>query len=478
MRLLSVLLAVTFLLTGCTTSPTSGQPIFAGLVSESRENQLGASEHESILKQYHGVNDTAELNAFVAVIGARVAQAAERKDVNWRFTVVDDDMINAFAVPGGYIYVTRGLLAVAQDESQVAAVLAHEMGHINARHSAQQMSQGMIANIGLQALGIATGSNIASQLGGIGAKAYLSKYSRDHEYEADALGVRYLAATGYDPLAEAKFLTMLQNATQLEARMAGTEDAQQPGFFDSHPMTADRIARARALGEQQVKQADATVNRDDYLRAINGTVYGDAAEEGFVRGNEFIHPGLQIRFTVPQGFKIKNGSKQVLAENQNGAAIIFDAASAQTSDPAAYIAGGWAQGAPLSNEQRIEVNGMNGATATTRVSTSKGEKDAQLVALNTGGGKFYRLTFLAPVGQLNNYNNAYRTATYSFAHDPSVQNTSPNRIQVIIASAGDTIESLAARMPVQDYAVERFCLLNNLQPGIRLIAGQKVKIVQ
>jgi predicted Zn-dependent protease len=478
MRKIALLFLGLLTLTGCTTSPTSGHTIFTGLVSEQQENEIGYAAHADTLKQFHGVNDNTKLNEFVAMIGTRLVPYAERKDVHWTFTVLNDDMVNAFASPGGYIYVTRGLLNLAQDESQVAGVLAHEMGHINARHSAQQMSQGILANIGLQALGMATGSSAATQLGSVGAQGLIMSYSRDHEYEADALSIRYLAKAGYDPYATAKFLTILNQSMQLEAQMAGSKNAQQPGFFDSHPMTPDRVARAQALADQEQKNPNATFDREGYLRAIDGTVYGDAADAGFVRGNEYIHPGLQIRFAVPMGFHIKNTTKQVLAEDNNGAAIVFDMGKAATNDPAAYLTGTWALGANLTGQQRITVNSMAAATAASQVSTSKGARDAQLVAIDAGNGTFYRLTFLAPVGGLKSYSTVFRQATYSFAHDVSIKAISPNRVRMMTVRAGDTVPSLANQMSVQDYKVERFCLLNNVSPTTRLSPGTQVKTVR
>jgi len=378
-------LFMTFLpfLAACTTSPVTGQPIFTGVVSEQEEENIGRQQHAQILKQF-GLNDNAKLNEFVAGIGVRLAPQAERKNVRWTFTVLDDDTVNAFAVPGGYIYITRGLLAVAQDESQVAAVLAHEMGHINARHSAQQMSQGLLANIGLQAVGIATGSNVATQAGGIGADLYLKKYSRSHEFEADALGVKYLTGAGYDPYAEEKFLAMLAQSTRLEARMAGQENTPQNALLSTHPLTPDRIVRAGALADQTMKIQNATINRAGYLRAIDGTVYGDAASQGFIRGQEFIHPVLKIRFAAPGGFTLQNSPKQVVAETGSGAAMVFDTARADTSDPVQFITGSWAPGANLSQQESITVNGMAAATASTMMQTNQMRKIERLVAFHGG----------------------------------------------------------------------------------------------
>lgn len=479
-KFVTVVLAST-LLAACTTSPTSGQRIFTGFVSSEEESQLGAGEHSKIVKQFNGVSDNEAMNAFVQKIAARLIPHAERKDVSWTFTVLNDDVVNAFAVPGGYIYITRGLLNLAQDEAQVAAVLGHEMGHINARHTAQQMSQTMVANIGLTALGIATGSNLAQQAGGIGADLFIKGYSRSHELEADALAIHYLAAAGYDPYANMKFLDMLEKYTELERRMAGSAAGDNlASFFATHPPTPERVVKARQLADQATKVSNPITNRDGYLRAVDGTVYGDSAEQGFIRGNEFIHPVLAIRFTVPDGFKLKNTPKQVIAQDKNGAAMLFDMGQGQNDDPAHYISVNWAPNVELSNQERISVNGMAGVTAATQMSGNSGVKDARLVAISAGNNKFYRFIFLTPQGGMNSYATDFKRATYSLAKlsKREVDMLSPNRVRLVKVQAGDTPQSLAAKMSVKDYAIERFCLLNGITPNESLQPGSIVKSVQ
>ena len=468
------------LVTACATNPTSGERILS-MVSTDQENQLGAQQHSKSLQQFGGVNDTVKLNEFVARIGARLVPFAERKDVRWTFTVLNSPVVNAFAVPGGYVYVTRGLLALAQDESQVAAVLAHEMGHVNARHSAQQMSQGMLANLGLQVLGIATGSNAVTQAGGVGADLFIKSYSRQHEFEADALSVRYLTLAGYDPYANAKFLTMLQQYGQLEQRMAGKEAGQELfSYFATHPQTSERISRARVLADQAQKAPNPIINRAGYLSAIDGAVYGESADQGIIRGQSFIHSGLGIRFDAPQGFKIQNSPSKVIAQNGNGAAMIFDAGKANTEDASTYLSAVWAANTQLGGQERITVNGFNAATAQARVNSNEGAKDAQLVALSAGQRRFYRLAFVTPPGQLGNYATDFRRATYSFRKLSAgdAREAAPNRIRITTVKSGDTIQSMASRMSVSDFAVERFCLINGLTPNDALKPGETVKTVQ
>jgi predicted Zn-dependent protease len=476
---LFIIVMVPFFMAACTTSPTSGKKIFTGLVSEQQEQGIGAQEHQKIVRRYGGVNDSQELNLYVAKIGARLAPHAERRGLRWTFTVLDDDLVNAFAVPGGYIYITRGLLALAQDESQVAGVLAHEMGHVNARHTAQQMSQGMLANIGLQALSIATGSSLAGQLGSTGADLYLKSYSRAHEFEADALSIKYLSAAGYDHFATKKFLQQLQRSTEFEARMQDQAAGQELfGYFSTHPQTPDRIVRADTLAQEVTTSQNAIIDRASYLRAINGTVYGDSGSKGFIKGRDFIHPKLKIRFTAPSGFTLKNTDKAVIARDQKNALMLFDVVRSDTEDAASYIGARWAAQVQLTGQERIEVNGLSGATAATTTQLSNSMMDIRMVALNAGEGRFYRLLFATPQGAMVSYAEAFRRATYSFEKSDAIASFSPARVKVITVRSGDTVQSLSARMQVADFPLERFCLLNDVTPDQKLALGEQVKIVE
>lgn len=468
-------------LTACTTNPTSGERIFTGFVSAQEENSIGSSEHGNILKQFNGVSDNKAADAMAQKIAAKLIPHSERKEVSWTFTVLNDDIVNAFAVPGGYIYITRGLLNLAQNEAQVAAVLGHEMGHINARHSAQQMSQTMVANLGLTALGIAVGSDAFNQVGSVGADLFIKRYSREHELEADRLAVRYLSAAGYDPYANTEFLQMLELHSQLQKRMAGSQAGNElASFFATHPPTPERVIQARQIADQMPKKANEIVNRSEYLRAIDGTVYGDSAEQGFIRGQEFIHPELKIRFTVPKGFKLHNSPKQVIAQDNNNASIVFDMGTGQSNDPVEYISRVWAPNAVLSQQEKLDVNGMNAAVAASQMTGMQtGVVDARILAISAGDNRFYRFVFVAPRGGMNAYADGFKRTTYSVKKLTAreMELASPNRVRLIRVEPGDTVQSLAAKMPVTDYAVERFCLLNGIMPTTALKAGDMLKTI-
>ncbi len=257
-------------LAGCSTatSPATGRQ-FMTPISESQENQIGAEEHPKILAEFGGAYaEKPSLNAYVSQLGNAVAANAERKDVEYTFTVLNTEDINAFALPGGYVYITRGLLTLANNEAEIAGVLGHEIGHVNARHTAERAGQQQNAQIGAaialilgQMVGGDTGGQLAGGLANEVGADYLGHFSQQQEFEADSLGVRYLTKASYDPQAMASFLDSLNNETHLEARIAGNEAAADAySMKQSHPRTPDRVQKA--IAEANVPVADPVVNRD------------------------------------------------------------------------------------------------------------------------------------------------------------------------------------------------------------------------
>lgn len=470
------LLLACFLLVGCSTNAATGKTIFTGFMPAGQEAQIGAQEHDKILAQFNGKYENNNLNNFVQDIGKRLTKHSERQDVQYTFTLLNDDMVNAFAVPGGYIYITRGLLAIAEDEAEVAAVMAHEMGHITARHSAQQMSQSALLGLGTQILGAATGNQAITQAAGIGSQLYIKGHSRAHEFEADTLGIRYTAQEGYDSTGMGRFLENLEKNTQFEAELAGNPAmADQFSYFQTHPRTSDRIDRAFNLSAQQ-SSTGKDIGRTRYLNAIDGTIYGEAPEQGYIRGRQFLHVPLGFTFTVPEGFQLINTPTAVIAKHSNGSSIIFD--MGKTDLPLQnYLVNVWAKGAPLASPpENITINGMQGVTAATRLQNGQ---DARLVVVEAGGGQLYRMVFATPQNLTAAMSEELRTSSYSLRKLSAREKASiqPYRIKVITVRSGDTVQSLANKMPAMDHKLERFAVLNGLSPNTPLQAGQKLKTI-
>ena len=316
-----LLAAATLVAPACTTNPATGQSSFTAFMSPEDEKRVGAQEHPKLVQQFGGDYADSNLAAYVNRVGQAVAKHAEVQDVPYTFTVLDDDDINAFALPGGYVHVTRGLVTLASNEAELAGVLGHEIGHITARHAAQRYSSATAADLGigvLSILGAVAGlpSQVTQAAGSglqTGAAIYLQKYSRDQEMEADRLGIRYMTQAGYDPEAMVTFFRKLDAWTRLEASMVGDGGAEDRfDIMASHPRTGDRVQQATQIAASARRPGE-QLDQDAYLKAIDGVLFGDSPAQGFRRGRDFIHPELRIAFTVPPGFVLKNNAQQVVA---------------------------------------------------------------------------------------------------------------------------------------------------------------------
>lgn len=487
---LAIGLTMTALLGACTTatSPATGRTFTTNL-STQQEAQLGRQEHPQIVAEFGGAYEAQpDLTAYVTSVGQEVAATAERKDVTYTFTVLNTPDVNAFAVPGGYVYITRGLLALANNEAEIAGVLGHEIGHINARHTAERMGQQQTAQIGVLGatllgaiLGGQTGANLLGGAVQQGAEYRLAHYSQEQEFEADSLGVRYLKRSSYDPQAMATFLADLRAQSQLEARLAG----QDPNVVDagnmlaSHPRTVDRVQRAIAEAGPE-PATGAKLDPDIYLQKIDGLIFGDDPKNGVIDGTRFIHPSLQFAFTVPQGFKLVNQPDVVGAVGPQNAVIMFTLASPQPKgDLTDYIAGGQiAKNVTFQNVQALTINGMPAATGIAAVKTNKGARDARVVLVKHPEGTVYQFLFFATPDTASSLDSAFLRTAQSFQQTGADEGAKyqAQRIRIVTVQAGDTVQSLSARM-VTSAKEDWFRVLNGLKPGEEPPAGRKVKIV-
>lgn len=466
-------------LTACATAPGTGRTIFTGGLSEEQEAEMGRQQHPQILKQFGGAYDDPALARYVTSVGERLAATSERKDITYTFTIVDTPIVNAFALPGGYVYVTRGLLALARNEAELAGVLAHEIGHITGRHAAERYGQNLATSIASAGLGIFGGSIAASAGQSLGALA-LSSYSRDQEFESDTLGVRYLSRAGYNTSAMADFLSQLLASSRLDAEIAGRPGAaDQFSLLQTHPKTADRIDRA--IDAAQVRlNSDADVRQAVYQRHIDGIIYGDNPDQGVIKGRRFLHPVLRFAFEVPKGFDLFNGAQTVVARGPDDTAILFGRASEPYNGPVAtYLRDVWGQNATLQDLQTLEINGMQAATAWTRANTDLGERDLRLLAIRYDAKTIYRFIFATPPNVTTQYNEAFRRSSFSFEKltEAEAAAIKPLRIGLHEVQPGETVESIAAKMPFTDLQAERLMVLNGLQSPTDLKPGMTIKII-
>ncbi|MCB1539148.1 MAG: M48 family metalloprotease [Alphaproteobacteria bacterium] len=475
-------IGVCLLLAACSTNEATGRSQFTGLMNTAQENAQGAEAETAIQKQY-GVVEDPKITAFVNTICARLTPGLERRDVAYRCTVLDSPVVNAFALPGGYINVNRGLLAYAENEAEVAGVLAHEMGHVTARHISERYSQSALTQLGGSIASAALGSSAANSLISLGSNLYLSSYSRGQESEADDLGIRYMSRAGYDPRAMASFLATLQRESALSAAEQGEQYKEMRGFMATHPMTGDRVARAVSIAAN-TPNPGTYLGEDTYFNAVNGLVYGDSPKDGYVRGQEFVHPTLGFAFMAPASFVIKNAPDQVIgqARSNSGATFVFNAAAKPAGmDPASYITQVWMKGRGTPGKmESITVNGMRAATAQIQGTINGTPALMRLVAIEWAPDTAYRFQFAMPQATKPGEIDTFKRMTYSLRrmNQAEAGNTRPKRIAVVTAGAGQTVAGMAKRMAFDDGLNEqRFRALNALGPGDALLPGRQYKII-
>jgi predicted Zn-dependent protease len=465
------------LASACTTAPATGERIFTGGLSLQEGKKLGAEQHPKLLKQFGGAYDDRDLQNYVSSIGNLLAQTSELPRIEWTFTVLNSPVVNAFALPGGYVYVSRGLIALADNEAQLASVLAHEIGHVTARHSAQRYGSQQLAGVASVLTGALLGRPAAQATAALSQVA-IASYSREQELEADTLGIRYLTRAGYDPDASAAFLAKLQAESELRAELSGNPDAANDfSLLRTHPRTMARVQEAMARA-RTTRVADPMTARAVYLPKLDGLLYGHGPEQGFVRGTRFLHPELRLAFEVPSGFRMRNGQRQVTARGPGGIMVFAAAPKAGGRDPALYLRDVWAQGKRLQALTRIEVNDMPGATALARARIQGGVRTVRLAAVRYDRDTTYRFLFVPddagpPERLADTVLRSFRKLSAAEA-----RGLEPRRLRLRTVQPGDTQDSLARRLPYDDLPLRRFRVLNGLEPGARLKPGQTVKLVE
>ena len=455
--------------------PAGAQSLFG--LSPEDEKRVGRDQHPKILEQFGGAYDDPKLARYVDSIGQFLAATSHAPRIGYTFTVLDSPIVNAFAVPGGYVYLTRGLLALAGNEAEIAGVLAHEIAHITARHGARRQTKGTLASLGLAVLGAVTDSPALVSLGRVGAHAVLSAYSRKEEHEADEIGVTYLSRAGFDPGAMSSFLATLKRQSELEASKHGRSARPGLDFLATHPRTRDRVERAVAAA-RRTTVTDPITARNIYLAKIDGLMFGDGPEQGFVRGRRFVHPVIGFEFEVPPRFRLLNAEHSVTGFGPGEARMHFDLQPIAPGRPLGrYLRDGWAPRVRLTHYERFRVNGMRAATALARGSDGRG---ARLVAIRFRDDTVARFLFVPSGRPGSGYDRRYRAAAASFRRLRAweAQSVKPWRIAIHEVGPGDTVDRLVERRfaPGVERPRRLFRLLNGLARGEPRI-GDRVKLI-
>jgi predicted Zn-dependent protease len=475
--------AVATLVSGTATPPAEALVAQAQSITAAEKRQ-GSEVHPKLLEEFGGAYQVPQ-TAYVVQVGKGIAVQSGLGNARDDFTVtlLNSPVNNAFAIPGGYVYVTRQLLALMNDEAELAGVLGHEVGHVAARHSEKRQKAaqrnsiiGLLGQIGAAVL---LGDGAAGQLGqqvfGTGTQLLTLKYSRKQEEEADDLGVRYLSSAGYDPQALSSMLASLAAQQAIDARAQGGNARSVPEWASTHPDPARRVNRAATNAR---KFGGTQRNRDVFLARLDGLLYGDDPKQGMVQGREFLHPDLKLRFAVPQGYAMQNGTSAVSVTGQSAQAQFTSAA--YSGDLARYIEQAFAsvggnQRLNYGAIQRTTVNGISAAYATARVANNQQTLDVTVFAYSFANNKAYHFVAITPAGQSNVFTPMYQSVQR--LSDADARQIRPRRLRVVTVQRGETVQSIAGRMAYDDYRVERFIALNGLAANTPLNAGQKVKIV-
>ncbi len=464
--------AAALLAAQCAVNPATGRPQVS-LYSESQEVELGREASRDALQQYGEYSD-ADLEAYVARVGKKLAAQSERPDLPWTFKVVDDPVVNAFALPGGYIFVTRGILAHLDSEAELAAVLGHEIGHVTARHGVNQMSKAQLLGGGLGVIGaILPESSGLVQAAETGLGLLFLKYGRDDERQADALGFRYMTRAGYDPRPMADVFEVLRRVS--EASGGG----RIPTWMATHPAPEDRRQKAQErIASFQGSLEGRIVDRPEYLREIDGIVYGDDPRQGYFEGDRYYHPALRFSIAFPEGWAKSNQRSAVLAGSPDKDARIQVTLS-DASDPSAAQTKFFSDDAIVGGEVwRSEFNGLAGAS---RAFTIRGEQSTidGVAAFVANGGRVFQLAGFALGDKWAERKPAVLESLASFRRvdDPKHLDVSPERVALVTLDRAMTVEEAAKRYGAAVPAAT-LALLNQVDAGARLDSGRLLKIVK
>jgi predicted Zn-dependent protease len=432
-------------------------------------------ERKRLIEAFGGEYSAPAAERYLNEVLARLAPASQVPSEPYRVTILDSPVVNAFALPSGDIFVTRGLLALANDGSEVAAVMAHEIAHVTAHHAAQraelEKTAALFSRVSSQVLDRPQeGQAVEARM-----KLSIAHFSRQQEFEADKIGIAVIAKAGYDPYAASRFLTSLGRWSALRASLIGLGAADTPDMLATHPSTPERIAQAIAEARQIGPPGVGETARAPYLVAIGGLAYGDDPSQGLVRGGRFLHPKLGFAFTAPPGFTLENQVAALIGVGEGGAqALRLDSIEVNDSTTLeSALASGWIDGVKTNSIETISGGDLPMATA-----VAQGEQWSFRLGAVRLGGRVYRLIFAAH--SLTPAVDARFRASILSYHRLKPEEAAEARelhLQIVTAQAGDTAETMAQRMPFEDRALDQFLVLNGFEHAEPLTAGQQYKIV-
>lgn len=477
--LLLTMLGLSFLLTGCATNPATGKSDLV-FMSESQEIALGRQYHEQILKQYEPYED-AELQAYVQEVGDRVARVSHRSNLYYRFTVLDSPEINAFALPGGYIYIHRGLMAYMNSEAQLAAVLAHEVGHVTARHAVRRHTSQTLAGIATMAVTIGTGYRELGDLAGLAGQIATRGYGREHELESDGLGAEYLAQSGYDPNAMVEVIGVLKMQSEF-AKQQAVESGEQPqayhGLFATHPRHDTRLQEVVGRAGALAAGMQTEVGEQRFLQMMDGVEFGDSTRAGVRRRNHFYHKELAFALSFPEGWRIQNFPQAIVGHTvkKEGVVQVTVEDLNKRLSPIEFM------------QQRLGVKKMragkdirqHGLDGYTAIIPAAGKAPLHRLAVLFYQQRAYVFRGWVGKGQsFDEMDGAFLASIGSFhplrADERALAESL--KIQVRKARRGDSFARLARSSRIPNHPESQLRLLNGMYPDGEISRGQMLKVV-
>ena len=461
-------------LAACAVNPATGKRQFS-LVSKDDEVAMGQEEAQKVAASMP-ILQNQPVQDMVKRVGMEMAKVSERPELPWTFTVLDDPVVNAFALPGGPIFITRGIITHMNSEAELASVLGHEIGHVTARHSASQMSKQQLMSMGLGVASVV--SPTAAQYAGVaeqGLGLLMLKYGRDDEKQADGLGYRYMMKIGWDPREAVKMFQMLQKTS------GGDKEGRPPEWMSTHPDPGDRAQRAEArskeLKAKNLNLDSLKRNREQFLRAIDGLSFGEDPRDGFFRGSTFYHPGLALQVTFPEGWQTANQPQVLAAREPEGKALVQLTAAKGASPDEALRAFFGNQGFSNVREVQVQTPATPARSAVFDVQTQQGVLQGETTVL-TLKGRMFQILSVGGQGSLQAVDGIHRQVIASFKEvtDPAILNIRAPQVKVVQLPKAMTAEEFYAQYP-SVLPMDQVLIINGLEPGAQLKQGDLVKQV-
>jgi predicted Zn-dependent protease len=444
-------------------------PLVASEGADPDDVVIGRREHPRIIAAYGGVYSDRPAEIMVARIVSRLLAAANQPNAQFQVTILDSSEVNAFALPGGYIYVTRGILALASDTSELAAVLAHEIAHVTLRHARARTDRTRTTQIVDRVITSVFGGDTSSDAAANRTRESMAAFSQNQELEADREGIKFAGKAGYDPQAAARFLGVMSRFASFSAGENGGE-----GFLSSHPSTPARIQKALDTARTMFGQAQLETDREGYLASIGGLTFGDSPAQGSIVGRRFIHTASKFTFTVPNGYTLQNSQSAVVGVAGDGEAVRFDSADVQANVPLVdYLKSGWIAGLKTESVAAQNYNGIEMASGLAQ--TDQWFFRVSVMRLD---GQVYRFIFAAKSDSARFAQGAEATLkSFRRTEASDLNQVRKVAVRVVTARAGDSADSLARQMAGLSRGTELFYIINDLFPGDAVEPGKKYKLV-